>query len=69
MPGGKGDKSGGDARFIPYLSMAAVACGADGIFLEVHEDPERALSDGPNMVKLNKLEAMLLKLKNIENAI
>lgn len=68
MPGGMGDKSGGDAKFIPYLSMAAVACGADGIFLEVHEDPEKALSDGPNMVKLSKLEDMLLKLKRIEKA-
>lgn len=68
MPGGMGDKSGGDAKFIPYLSMAAVVCGADGIFLEVHEDPEKALSDGPNMVKLSKLEDMLLKLKRIEKA-
>jgi len=69
MPGGLGDRSGGEARFIPYLSMAAVAVGADGIFVEVHEDPARALSDGPNMVKLAGLEDMLVKLKKIEKAI
>lgn len=69
MPGGLGNKSGGDRRFIPYLSAAAIACGANGIFIEVHEDPERALSDGPNMVKLEELEALLLKLKKIEKAV
>ena len=68
MPGGLGDKSGGERRFIPYLSMAAVACGANGIFIEAHENPDKALSDGPNMVKLEKLEAMLAKLKKIEKA-
>ena len=68
MPGGLGDKSGGESRFIPYLSAAAVACGANGIFMEVHEEPESALSDGPNMVKLEGLEAVLLKLKKIEKA-
>ncbi|MDD5136821.1 MAG: 3-deoxy-8-phosphooctulonate synthase [Candidatus Omnitrophica bacterium] len=69
MPGGLGSKSGGESRFIPYLSRAAVACGADGIFMEVHEDPETALSDGPNMVRLEALEAILLKLKKIEKAV
>jgi len=69
MPGGLGDKSGGDGRFIPYLSAAAIACGADGIFMEVHADPAGALSDGPNMVKLKDLEAILLKLKKIEKAV
>ncbi|MFH0763445.1 MAG: 3-deoxy-8-phosphooctulonate synthase [Candidatus Omnitrophota bacterium] len=68
MPGGLGDKSGGERRFIPYLSMAAAACGADGIFIEVHEDPDRALSDGPNMVKLKEVGAMLAKLKKIKKA-
>lgn len=68
MPGGLGDKSGGESRFIPYLSMAAVACRVDGIFLEVHEDPKKALSDGPNMIKLSELEKMLIKLKKIERA-
>jgi 2-dehydro-3-deoxyphosphooctonate aldolase (KDO 8-P synthase) len=69
MPGGLGNKSGGDRRFIPYLSAAAIACEANGIFLEVHEDPDKSLSDGPNMVKLEALEALLLKLKKIEKAI
>lgn len=68
MPGGLGDRSGGEKRFIPYLSMAAVVCGVNGIFVEVHEDPDKALSDGPNMVKLDELEAMLMKLKRIERA-
>lgn len=69
MPGGMGDKSGGEARFIPHLSSAAIACGADGIFVEVHEEPGCALSDGPNMVKLSELEAMLTRLKRIEKAV
>ncbi len=69
MPGGMGDKSGGEKRFIPYLSMAAVACGVNGIFVEVHEDPDRALSDGPNMVRLDELEAMIMKLKRVERAV
>jgi len=69
MPGGLGNKSGGERRFIPYLSAAAIACGANGIFVEVHEDPENALSDGPNMVRLKDLETMLTKLKKIEKAV
>ncbi|MFA5500071.1 MAG: 3-deoxy-8-phosphooctulonate synthase [Candidatus Omnitrophota bacterium] len=68
MPGGLGDRSGGESSFIPYLSMAAVACGVNGIFVEVHENPLKALSDGPNMVKLSELEKMLMKLKRIEKA-
>ena len=68
MPGGKGDKSGGERKFIPYLSMAAVTCGADAIFMEVHENPEKALSDGPNMVKLSELEKMLLGLRRVERS-
>jgi len=68
-PSGKGDKSGGDRRFIPYLSMAAVACGADGIFMEVHESPDRALSDGPNMMKLSDMDKLLRSLKEIEKTV
>ncbi len=68
MPGGLGSKSGGESRFIPYLASAAIACGADGIFIEVHEDPSTALSDGPNMVKLKDLENVLIRLKKIEKA-
>jgi len=69
MPGGLGDRSGGERSFIPYLSFAAVACGADGIFVEVHENPDKALSDGPNMVKLKDLEDMLAKLKRVKKAV
>ena len=68
MPGGLGDKSGGDRRYIPYLSAAAIACGADGIFMEVHEDPDKAPSDGANMVRLKDLESILVKLKKINEA-
>jgi 2-dehydro-3-deoxyphosphooctonate aldolase (KDO 8-P synthase) len=68
IPAGKGDRSGGDRKFIPYLSMAAVTCGADAIFLEVHENPDKALSDGPNMVKLSELENMLSRIKRVERA-
>ena len=46
-----------------------MACGADGIFVEVHEDPDKALSDGPNMVKLSELEDMLTKIKKVERAV
>ena len=69
IPAGKGDKSGGERHFIKPLSMAAVACGADGLFLEVHEDPDSALSDGPNMVKLSDLSAILREAKEIEKAV
>jgi 2-dehydro-3-deoxyphosphooctonate aldolase (KDO 8-P synthase) len=68
MPGGLGDSSGGESSFIPHLSMAAVACGVNGVFVEVHENPKIAPSDGPNMVKLSELERMLIRLKNIERA-
>ena len=68
IPAGKGSKSGGERKFIPYLSMAAVTCGADAIFMEVHEDPNKAKSDGPNMVKLSELEGMLSRLKRVERA-
>lgn len=68
MPGGLGEKSGGERAFIPYLSMAAVACGVNGIFVEVHENPSKALSDGPNMLRISELEKMLMKLKRIEKA-
>lgn len=68
-PGGQGDKSGGERRFIPYLASAAVACGADALFLEVHEEPDSALSDGPNMMKLDDLEGLIAKLKKIDKAV
>jgi 2-dehydro-3-deoxyphosphooctonate aldolase (KDO 8-P synthase) len=49
-PGGQGDSSGGDGRFAPYLAKAAAAVGVDGMFIETHPDPSKALSDGPNMI-------------------
>lgn len=69
MPGGLGEKSGGERKFIPYLSMAAAACGADGIFVEVHEDPDNALSDGPNMLMLRDVEDMVIKIQKILKAV
>ena len=61
-PGGLGDRSGGDAQFIDTLAPAGVAAGADGIFLEVHENPARALSDGPNSYRLGRLKRLLARL-------
>jgi 2-dehydro-3-deoxyphosphooctonate aldolase (KDO 8-P synthase) len=55
MPGGAGDRSGGDRRMVPHLARAAVACGCDGLFMETHPRPDEALSDGPNMVPLDQL--------------
>jgi 2-dehydro-3-deoxyphosphooctonate aldolase (KDO 8-P synthase) len=69
LPGGAGTASGGDARFIEPLSRAAVAVGADGLFVEVHEAPERALSDGPNALKLDRLAALLDTLRRIRGIV
>jgi len=66
-PGGLGNKSGGDSRFVPYLAGAAVTCGADAVFLEVHENPKAALSDGPNMLKISELSGLLKRLKKLED--
>jgi 2-dehydro-3-deoxyphosphooctonate aldolase (KDO 8-P synthase) len=62
IPGGKGTASGGDRRFVLPLSKAALAVGVAGLFLEVHPDPDRALSDGPNSLKLSGLKEILKKL-------
>jgi 2-dehydro-3-deoxyphosphooctonate aldolase (KDO 8-P synthase) len=59
MPGGGGDRSAGDRRMVPYLARAAVAAGCDGLFLETHPRPDQALSDGPNMVALDDLPALV----------
>lgn len=59
MPGAAGDKSGGDRRMVPYLARAAVASGCDGVFLETHPRPDEALSDGPNMIALENLPALV----------
>jgi len=68
-PGGRGRSSGGDSQYVLPLSRAAVACGADALFLEVHEEPLKALSDGPNMVKLDSLGEILRQIKGIEKAV
>jgi 2-dehydro-3-deoxyphosphooctonate aldolase (KDO 8-P synthase) len=65
LPGAAGTASGGDARFIPPLARAAVATGVDGLFVEVHEAPERALSDGPNALGLDRLGSLLETLRRI----
>ena len=62
-PGGDGGKTGGDRRFVPAMALAAKAFGATGFFFEVHPDPDRALSDGPNMLQLDQLELLIEKLK------
>jgi 2-dehydro-3-deoxyphosphooctonate aldolase (KDO 8-P synthase) len=67
IPGGLGHASGGQPEFIPVLARAAVAAGVDGVFLEVHENPERALSDGPNALRLDRLAALWAKLQAVHN--
>ena len=66
LPGGQGDSSGGQREFVEYLSRAAVATGIDGIFMEVHEDPDKALCDGPNSIPLHELPLLLRNLKAID---
>src|SRR5271163_4334440 len=62
QPGGQGTSSGGEREFVPVLARAAVAVGVAGVFIETHEDPDRAPSDGPNMLPLSDMEALLRKL-------
>ncbi len=69
LPGGKGTSSGGDREFVPHLSRAAAGVGIDGLFLEVHPDPNRALCDGPNSIALNKLEPILKRIKEIDRIV
>jgi 2-dehydro-3-deoxyphosphooctonate aldolase (KDO 8-P synthase) len=66
LPGGQGGSSGGQREFVEYLGRAAVATGIDGIFMEVHPDPDKALCDGPNSVKLDDLTELLKKLQAID---
>lgn len=68
MPGGLGTSSGGQRQFVPVLARAAVAVGVDALFMEIHADPDRALSDGPNMVPLDRLEALLSELLQLDAA-
>ncbi len=65
-PGALGGKTGGDRTMVPYLASAAAAVGVDGFFFETHFDPSIALSDGPNMIKLDELEALINKIKKIQ---
>jgi 2-dehydro-3-deoxyphosphooctonate aldolase (KDO 8-P synthase) len=69
QPGGMGEKSGGQREFVPYLAKAAIAVGVGAIFIETHEDPDNAPSDGPNMVPLNELKILLKKLTEIDSLI
>ncbi len=69
QPGGLGHASGGMSEYIPLLSRCAVAAGCDGIFLETHPNPSKALSDGPNMIPLNKLESLLKSLIAIDKVV
>ena len=68
-PGGLGGSSGGDRKFVPVLSRAAVAVGVAGVFMETHEDPDNAPSDGPNMVKIEDMNPLLKKLIEIDNIV
>jgi 2-dehydro-3-deoxyphosphooctonate aldolase (KDO 8-P synthase) len=66
QPGGQGGSSGGDRTFVPYLARAAAAVGVAAIFMETHQDPDNAPSDGPNMVHLHELEALVASLKQYD---
>ena len=68
-PGGMGNKSGGDSKYAPILARAAAAVGVAGIFMETHENPDKAPSDGPNMIKLNEMNKILKKLIEIDNLV
>jgi 2-dehydro-3-deoxyphosphooctonate aldolase (KDO 8-P synthase) len=69
QPGGMGEKSGGQREFVPYLSRAAIAVGVGAVFMETHEDPDNAPSDGPNMVPLNEIKSLLKQLVSIDTLI
>ena len=69
QPGGMGDKSGGQREFVEHLARAAVAVGVAAIFIETHQDPDNAPSDGPNMVPLNEMPNILKKLVEIDNLV
>ncbi len=69
QPGGQGTSSGGDRRFVPVLARAAVAVGVAGLFIETHQDPDNAPSDGPNMVPLGKFEGLMAELMDIDRVV
>ena len=66
QPGGQGTTSGGERRFVPVLARAAVAVGVAGVFIETHPDPDRAPSDGPNMVPLGEFEPLMRELQGFD---
>jgi 2-dehydro-3-deoxyphosphooctonate aldolase (KDO 8-P synthase) len=68
-PSGQGDSSGGEREFIEPLACAAIAVGVGAIFMEVHDNPDQAMSDGPSQLHLNDLEKLLVKLKNLDRII
>ena len=65
IPGGNGDSTSGESKFVPVLAKAAIAAGANALFFEIHPNPEKALCDGPNMLKLSDVEPIFAKLKAI----
>lgn len=69
LPGGGGDKSSGQREFAPVLARSAIAAGADGVFIETHPNPDKALSDGPNMVPLSQMPALLKTLLYVREAV
>ncbi len=69
LPGGEGEASGGESEYVPYLARAAVAAGCDGLFLEVHENPEKALSDGPSVLRLTELPGLLKEVMAIDRIV
>lgn len=69
MPGGQGASSGGQRQYVPHLARAATAVGVDALFMEIHAEPDKALSDGPNMVPLAHLEALLKQVQGIRAAL
>ena len=69
QPGGMGEKSGGQREFVPHLARAAIAVGVGAIFIETHQDPDNAPSDGPNMVPLKEMKSLLKRLSDIDNLI
>ena len=69
QPGGQGDKSGGERDYVPVLARAAVAVGVAGVFIETHTNPDKAPSDGPNMMALKDMPALLLQLRRFDDLI
>jgi 2-dehydro-3-deoxyphosphooctonate aldolase (KDO 8-P synthase) len=69
LPGGLGDATGGQSEYIEFLARAGVACGVDAVFMEVHDCPERALSDGPNALPLDRMQSLLNILRDIHQLV